>query len=371
MKNLKLKPLNLFYNILVLALLFAFIGVNVFCAVPCGLITGAVLALLKTCLKTRDFAIFMAIQKEIWENHIEENLYKDNQFLKTMRKADKENINGRTVTIPQAGAAAAVVKNRSSLPGTVTQRTDIPTTYQIGEFTSDPMLVKHADTVELSYDKRESVLRDNTNKLAEEVAEDVLLSIVKPGTGTTTEIPAGNILLTEGADGAATAPSATGTRKKYSPLDLQRGQSFLIRKKAWKNGRMFALLTAEAAAQMFPADSIVTATAMNNVSEEERRNGIMYKAYGFNIMVRATVYVFSGAGAFKPQSAAGAATDDEGILFYNGDNVEFAMGDVEAFENEKDATYYGDIFSFLVRCGARAMREAFEGLLIIKQAKGA
>jgi hypothetical protein len=367
MKNLKLKPLNLLYNILVFALLFAFVGINVAFALPCGVATGFLLGF----VKTPQVAIYMAIQKQIWENHIEEGLYKDNPFLKTMRPADKENINGTTVTIPQAGAAAAVVKNRTTLPAVVTQRTDIPTTYQIGEFTSDPMLVKHADTVELSYDKRESVLRDNTNKLAEEVAEDVLMSVVNPGTGTTTQIPAGSILLTAGADGDPTAPSATGTRKKYQVTDLQRAQTFLIRKKAWKNGRMFALLTAEAAAQMFPADSIVAATAMSSCTEEERRNGIMYKAYGFSIATRATVYVFNNAGAFKPQSASGAATDDEGILFYNGDAVEFAMGDVVAFENEKDATFYGDVFSFLVRCGARAMREAFDGLLILKQAKGA
>lgn len=366
MKQIKLKPLNLLYNIVVFAVLFAFTGINALLAIPCGIATGILLGF----AMSPSVAIYMAIQKQIWENHIEEGLYKDNQFLKTMRPADKENINGTTVTIPQAGAAAAVVKNRSSLPATVTQRTDIPTTYQIGEFTSDPMLVKHADTVELSYDKRESVLRDNQSKLAEEVAEDVLMSIVKPGVGTTTQIPAGSILVTAGADGDATAPSATGTRKKYVVTDLQRAQTFLIRKKAWKDGRMFALLTAEAAAQMFPADSQVTATYMAAVSEAERRQGILYKAYGFNIMVRSTVYLFDNAGAFKPLSANGAATDDEGILFYNGDAVEFAMGDVVAFENEKDATYYGDIFSFLVRCGARAVREAFEGLLIIKQAKG-
>lgn len=367
MKNLQLKPLNLFYNVLVFALLFAFVGINASLALPCGIATGVILGF----VKAPRLALFMAIQKEIWANHIEEGLFKDNQFLKTFTLADKENINGRVVHIPQAGAASGVVKNRTELPAAPGQRTDTLTSYQIAEFTSNPIVVTNADTKELSYDKRDSVLRNDTAKLAEEVAEDVLMSVVKPAYGTTQQIPAGSILLTEGADTAATAPAATGTRKSYSITDLQRGRSFFKRQKTWKENMMFALLTAEAEAQMFPANNVVTATYMAAVSEDERRNGVMYKCQGFKIMSRSSVYTFNNAGAFKPQSAAGATTDDEGILLYNGLGVEFALGDIEVFEKLKDPTFYGDVFSFLARAGARAIREAYEGLLIIKQAKGA
>lgn len=365
MKNLKLKPQNLLYNVLVLAFIFALFSVNPLYAVPAGVATGTILSY----TNVKNPVLAMAIQKEIWENHIEEGLYKDNQFLKTFTPAEKENINGRTVHIPQAGAAAAVVKNRTSLPATVTQRTDLPTSYTINEFTSDPVLVKHADTVELSFDKRESVLRDNRAKLSEEVAEDILLTVVKTGVGTTTVLPSASILVTDGASVSATAPGATGLRKAYSIKDLQRGRTFFVRQKSWTEGRMYVLLTGEAEAQMFPADSQVTATYMAAVSESERRAGVMYRAHGFQIMTRSSVMLLDNAGAFKPISSEGATTDDEGILFYNGNAVEFALGDIEAFENEKDATYYGDVFSFLVRAGGRAMREKMEGILVIKQAK--
>jgi hypothetical protein len=367
MKNLNFKPLNLLYNILVFALLFAVTGVSIAFAVPAGLFTGFALGF----VRSPRMALFMAIQKEIWENHIEEGLFKDNQFLKTLTPADKENINGRTVHIPQAGAASEVVKNRTTLPAEVTTRTDIPTSYQIAEFTSDPIRISNADTKELSYDKRESILRQDTAKLAEEVAEDVLLNLVKPGYGTTQVLPNTSILLTSGDAVAASAPGATGTRKAYKLGDLQKARTFFIRQKSWTEGRMYALLTAEAEAQMFPADSQVTATYMANVSEAERRAGVMYKAHGFMIMVRSSVLVLDNAGAFKPTSSVGATTDVEGVVFYNGNAAEFAMGDVEFFEDLKNPTYYGDIYSFLVRCGARAMRENMEGILVIKQAPSA
>lgn len=364
MKNLKLKPLNLLYNITVFAVLFAIMQVNVLYALPAGFVSGVVLGF----CKSKAVALFMAVQVEIWEKDIESNLKQDNTFLSTFKQAEKANINGRTVHIPQAGKGGNVAKNRTQLPAEVKRRTDTVVSYQINEFTSDPMLITNAEDAELSYDKRSDVLEDERRNLAEDVAEDVLQSIVHAQVGVNTDLPASSIIVTSGADVQATALDATGTRKAYALKDLQTARTFFIKQKMWTEGRMFALISAEAAAQIFPADSLIAATYMASVSEAERRAGVMYKAYGFNIMVRSTVYTLTGAGAFKPFGAEGAATDCEGIVFYNGNAVEFAMGDVEFFANEKEATFYGDVYSFLVRCGARARRANYEGILVIKQA---
>ena len=364
MKNLNLKPINLAYNIIFFVAFFALIGVNIAWSVPAGIVTGVALGF----VSSPKAALFMAIQKEIWSTHVEEGLFADNKFLSTFEQAEKENIEGRVVHIAQAGTASNVEKNRAVLPATPQPRTDDLVSYQINEFTSDPIYVTNADTVELSYDKRNSVLKEDRKTLAKEVAQDVLLSVVKAQVGANTDLPASSILTTTGAAVPASAPGATGQRKAYALNDLQRGQAFFMTQDIWTEDRMFALLTPQAAVQMFPADSLITATYMAAVSPEERKAGIMYKAYGFNIMVRSTVYVLSDAGAFKPLSAATAATDNEGIVFYNGDALEFAMGDVEFFENEGDATYYTSICSFLVRCGARAKRKGYEGIMVLKQA---
>lgn len=365
--KIKFKPLNLLFNIIVLAFLFSLTGVNVLYAVPAGIVMGAVLS----CVSLKPLSLAMAVQREIWTKDIQEGLYKDNQFLKTFTPADSDNISGRTVHIPQSGGGSSVTKNRTAFPATAKRRTDDVSSYTIAEHTTDPIHISDAETVELSYDKRASAIREDQATLNEAVAEDMLVNVVKSPVSTTTQIPGSSILTTEGADVAASASSATGNRKAYTVKDLQRAANFLRRQKAWTEGKMFALLTPEAAAQMFPADSQITATYMASVSEQERRSGVVYKAYGFSVMLRSSVYVLDTAGAFKAISAAGAATDDEACLFYNGNCIEFALGDVKMFGNDDDATYYGDVYSFLVRSGGRAMREKYEGILLIKQAKGA
>ena len=107
----------------------------------------------------------MAIQKEIWTNHIQENLFKDNEFLNYAFNADQYVLMGKVVHIPNSGSTATIVKNRTSLPATVIQRTDIDITYSIDEFTTDPILIPNADTVELSYDKLSNVLSEYESAL--------------------------------------------------------------------------------------------------------------------------------------------------------------------------------------------------------------
>lgn len=366
--KIKFKPLNLLFNILVLAVVFSLAGVNPIYAAPAGALTGTVLSLVHFDKST---LAFMAIQKELWTRDIQEGLYEDNPFLNTLSPADPDNINGRTVHIPQSGGGSSVTKNRSVFPAKAIRRTDDISSYTIAEHTTDPNHIPNADVAELSYDKRASAIREDRASLSEAVAEDMLMNIVKSPASTTTQLPASSILLTSGGDLAPSLPGATGTRKAYTLNDLQRASSFLRRQKAWTEGKMYALLTPEAAAQMFPATEAVTATYMAATSEAERRAGMIYKAFGFSIMIRSSVYLFDTAGAFKPVTSTIAATDDEGCLFYNGNMIEYALGDILMFGDQDNPLYYGDLYSFLVRSGGRAKREKYEGICLIKQAKGA
>lgn len=317
-----------------------------------------------------------AIQVEIWQNAIQEELFKNNEFLQFSVSQNDNVLNGRVVHLPQSGGSGNVEKNRSSLPATVRQRTDTDVVYVLDEYTTDPVHIKHADTVELSYDKVASVLREDMDKLSEEVAEEVLYSWLHSGahgTYAATAFPAGNILTTTGADGVANASSlgSTGNRKMYSRADLQRMQTKFRQEKRWFNDQMYCLLDPVAAQEMFPVNDIITATYMQNVTEEERRMGIMYKANGWKILIRSTVARVNAAGTILAPGAAGAATDDGASLFWYSQAVEHAMGSVQAFETIGDATWYGDIYSFLVRMGGRARRAGYDGIAILKQGKTA
>lgn len=314
---------------------------------------------------------FMAIQVEIWQNHIEEELFKDNAFLRLSHNADQFLINSKAVHIPQSGGSGNVSKNRSSFPATIRQRTDNDVIYLIDEYTSDPVKIPHADTKELSYDKRQSVLGEDIDKLNEVVAENTLLNWVSSpayGTYSASTIPGSSILLTTGANVAASAPSATGVRKAMTQGDLQRARAFIKNQRRWKEGKMYGMITPAQEAELFPADSLTTATYMASVTEAERREGVMYKCQGFKLMTRTSIFRTQANGTLIAYGAAGSATDCEAAYFWYTESVEFAYGGVEMFENLKEPTQYGDIYSFLVRAGGRARRQGYEGMVLMQQA---
>ncbi|MCK0200648.1 hypothetical protein [Ornithobacterium rhinotracheale] len=311
----------------------------------------------------------MGLEREIWKKTIEEKLKQDNTFLNHISDVSSENIlAGKIVHIPQAGAPSKVVKNRKTLPADVKQRKDTEVLYQIDEYTTDPVHIPHAETVELSYDKHRSVLDQDIANLSEEVAEGMLTNMVVSPIGENKSLPAKNILETTGANAKPLLENATGDRKKWTLSDLQRMQNLLRSQKAWSEGNMYALLPANALLDLFPADSQLTATYMQSVTEQERREGVIYKVQGFNILVRSSVFVMAQNKDFKAFGAVVEATDSEAAIFWNKNMIEKAIGDLETFERVKDPQWYGDIYSFLVRIGGRAKRKDFEGVGVLKQA---
>lgn len=314
----------------------------------------------------------MGLQIEIWQQAIQEKLIDDNSFLSAISDVNDSNIiGGKIVHIPQAGDPSKVVKNRSSLPAVVAQRTDSEVLYSIDEYTTDPIHISHADTVELSYDKTRSVLDQDIANLSDEVALGMLTNMVVSPVGTNQALPVERIIETTGSAVAATAPGATGQRKSFSLNDLQRMRVKFLQDNAWTEGQMFCLLSAEAEAQLFPATDIVTATYMASVSEEERRTGVMYKVQGWKFFSRSSVFTLKADKTIKAFGAVGEAGDCEGAIFWNKFQVEKAIGLTEAFERLKDPTYYGDIYSFLVRMGGRAKRKDYKGVALLKQAASA
>tara|TARA_R110002033_G_scaffold1964_1_gene14468 strand:+ start:103 stop:1218 length:1116 start_codon:yes stop_codon:yes gene_type:complete len=367
MKNFK--PLNLLFNVFVAFALLTFMyGATptvAVASVAVGATTGTVLSFVNI---SKNVAM-MGLQVEIWSKTIQEKLLQDNSFLNHIANVNEANIiNGTIVHLPQAGNPSAVVKNRAVLPADAAQRTDDEVLYKIDEYTTDPVFIKNADTVELSYDKRRSILDQDIANLSEEVAEGMLTNFVVSPVGTNKTLPLANILKTDSATTVAPAiAGTTGTRKAYQIADLQRMRNFMTYAKAWSEGNMFALLTPEAAVQMFPADSVITATYMAATSEAERRLGIIYKVQGWNIMIRSSAYHLGADKSIKAFGAVAAATDCEGSFFWNKNMLEKALGKTEAFSNEKDPQWYGDIYSFLTRIGGRARRKNFEGVAILMQ----
>lgn len=317
---------------------------------------------------------YMSVIPEIWEKHVEDEIFSNNKFMRKSKNADEYVIGGKAVHIPQSGGSGNVVKNRTVLPATIRKRNDTDIIYLVDEYTTDPVLIPDADSKELSYDKRSSVIGEDTDKLVEVIAEEVLYNWVNSpvyGAYGATSLAAARIMETTGANVAASAPGATGLRKGASLTDLQMMRTKLQGENRWFEGKMNTLITPQMEAQMFPADSVVTATYMNNVTEAERRAGVMYKAQGFNIMTRSSVYVTAGDKSIIAPGEAGAADHCEAALFWYENAVELAYSGVEMFFRLRDPQNFGDIYSFLARMGSRAVRNNYEGIWMLKQAASA
>ncbi len=301
----------------------------------------------------------MALDVELWKDWIVEKLFKNNEFLNYARNADGDVIKGKIVHIPQAGSPSGVERNRQKLPATVTRRKDVDVTYALDEFTSDPRLIENAAKI-LSYDQMNSAMGQDMSYLKQVVAEWMLYHWRPAGTD--------NLVRTTGSTGvAAHLSGATGNRKELKLDNLEEAAARLDEKNIPEDGR-YAMLDARMHKQL---TSLLSVSDYRDFSKAyDQAKGVVGELFGFKIMKRSTALRFNNAGtpvAKSPDDAA-ATTDNAGILCWHEDWVERAIGTMEIFENLRDAQYYGDIYSLLIRAGGRKIDQDGDGVIGIVQA---
>jgi hypothetical protein len=257
----------------------------------------------------------MALEREIWINSIIGNLYADNSF--AARSVDHSMwVDGKKVHVPNAGVGSNVEKNRTILPATVKTRVDIDLDYEIAEFTTDPIRIPHAESVELSYPKRESVIMEDRAKLTENVHNSLLADWIS-----------GSASIAPGSDVKATIKAI---KKRMDKDDvLQDGRYLLLDADEYND--LLDILTDSATANFLAGADPVT--------------GVVGKYYGFGIYTRSKL-----DGTQKG-------------LAWNANAVSRALGSTVMYDNPGDATYYSDIMSFLVRAGGTVIRSDGKGVL--------
>ena len=295
----------------------------------------------------------MAVQKEIWQRTIVEGLFADDSFLSRAVNDDMYVNEGKKVHIPNAGAPSGVVLNRDSVPATVYKRTDQDVDYTLDELTTNPILIPYADMVELSYNKRNSVIDQDRKELIFKAAE-ALLAAWLPA--------AANRVQTTGHGVPAWTPSATGLRKKITPADVSALQVRFNADNVPQTDR-YLLLDAQMYQQLL--DGMTQTQAIGFFQAADVKRGVMGMLYGFEVMVRSTVYRFAANGTLKAYGADGAATDLAGGLAWQRDSLSRALGEVIMFDRVDDPLYYGDVYSFLVRVGGAIRRYDKKGVYAI------
>lgn len=281
----------------------------------------------------------MAIQKEIWTDEIVKGLWADNSFLSRARNFDGFVNQGKTVHVPNAGASSKSQKNRTELPATVSKREDKDLNFVLDEFTTDPVLIPYADTVELSYDKRTSVISEDRASLHDRVANAILYSWSKD---------LKNALRFK--SGKFTKDNVHEVMAKFNKEDVpQEGRTLLI--DADQHMQLINSLTAKESEAFY--------------SQVDTARGVIGRLFSFDIMLRSKALLFDESLKAKEFIGEAEETDLTGALAWHKDSVCRAMGEVVMFGQEGDPTMYGDVYSFLLRAGGRSIRADQKGVVAL------
>lgn len=300
----------------------------------------------------------MALQVEIWVKSIIEGLFANNTF--AARSVDhSEFVDNKTVHVPNAGAAPNVEKNRTVFPATVTKREDTDLTYEMDEYTVDPVRISHAEQVELSYNKRESIVRQSRRKLAQDIYDSLIYDWIPEGV---------KAVETLGAAVDAHIKGATGDRKLMTKKTVDELQTLFDEQDLPEEGRCI-LLDARMYNQLM--NSLTDAEQNNFLSCADAARGVIGKYFGFDFYKRSKVAKVASDGTLKPWSAADAATDCAAGLAWHEDCVSRALGESVLFDDEGNPLYYGDVISFLQRAGGQSIRADKAGIVLIKQGTAA
>jgi hypothetical protein len=217
-------------------------------------------------------------------------------------------------------------------------------------------LIPNAETIELSYNKRESVLAESESALREKIAESMLQTWAPAASG--------SIIRTTGGTVAAHLPSATGNRKKIIVSDLKNAQLHMNKQNIPMEER-YALLSADMFQQL--SDDLITTSYRDFSIVFDAKNGVLGKLFGFNIMVRSTVLAYDNSGTPALNTSGPATTDNDAVLCWQQHAVERAVGSINFFEKVNDPTYYGDVYSISMFMGGRKRRNDEKGVLVIVQ----
>ncbi|MCX7099914.1 MAG: phage capsid protein, partial [Methylobacter sp.] len=224
---------------------------------------------------------------------------------------------------------------------------------------SEPVKIANAEKYELSYDKRASVMGAQNNAIAETIGDWFFYYW------------AATTLAQMARTTGVTAPATTGTgvRTILMLADIQKMQKLFNKQNIPQMDR-FAQLDADMYDQLL---NQLNATTYRDFSASVNAEaGVVGKLYGFTFLApRSTVLVYDNSATpipYDPSQTPVAATANAAGLFWHKDSVIRALGQNDFFENLNDPTYYGDIYSTLVRAGGRVRRNDGCGVAALVQA---
>jgi hypothetical protein len=311
----------------------------------------------------------MALDKELWLQTIQESLTKSDEFL-MIGQDHSAYVTNTQVHVPQAGANPTIVKNATTFPFAVTDRTDVDLTYNMNKFFAPPIRIGKDETQFISYDKRASVLGAYLRKMKNVLGNNTLYAWAPTLVGS-------QVVTTGTATAKALAPSATGTRKAPLLEDFFACRSILGMQNLNPADTIYGIVPENMYWELLNDTKITKHLEWGD--NPVAPTGKVPMIAGIKLIRRSTVVVYDNAfsvgvtpAGLKTVNDEGtpsspAATDNQAILVISESYVSKAMGAVEVFANDKVAEHFGDILSTYVVHGAAKLRTNQEGVVALIQ----
>lgn len=115
----------------------------------------------------------MALNKQVWLSQLAENFYPDSSFLSKVTDLSAYVENNR-IHMANAGIDPAVRINNKTYPVATSERVDSDLEFALDVFETENTLIRHIESVELSYDKLESVLKQHRATLQTAVSKKAI-----------------------------------------------------------------------------------------------------------------------------------------------------------------------------------------------------
>jgi hypothetical protein len=293
---------------------------------------------------------------KLFSKELQENLFPNNEFYKQSKLDGGVDVNAKTVEVPQAGSTPTVTKNVSVFPLVATTRTDDVKSYTVDLYSTDPIHIQDVNEMVINYSKRSDVIKDHARTLNTRIADEMAYSWA-PTAGA-------NIIVTTGtADASALAPSATGTRKVITYEDIVKLATMFDIDDVDMGARNL-LVDTRLYAQLLKINQFVNFDFFNRKPTVDGQIG---EILGMKVFKRSKSTYFDVSNVKKAVGAAGAATDNLGILAWADNAVRRAEGNVKMYADMDNPLYLGSIFNASVRAGAMIGRTDSKGVYALVQ----
>lgn len=303
------------------------------------------------------------LKPQKYDRELQKNLFPDNAFYKKSRVDGGIAPSVETVNIPEAGAVpTAKIGVPTSLPLTITQRTDSSKSYSVRQLYTEPVLITDEEEILTDYAKLQNIASDHANVLNEMAAD-----IAAYEWATT----AGTILTNDTATRATTVVGATGNVKRISKGNILSVRERFMKMNLRSIEGIKALVTPDQYTDLLLIDDFVRYDAGG--WEKKLETGMVGRLMGIEFYVRwnsdfGANVVYSDNGVAKKavhEGTAIASTDKAAAIFWHPDLVRHAEGNAKTYINRDKAEYLGTILNSKVRFGATKNRTDEVGVITI------